>query len=115
MKTNVTEVKLLRVLDPFPVALTEKMGSKDYPDFPGAPLKFRDQTRELLAKTGFKTTYFVEEDDAREVILDCAERWPTDLIVVGSHGRKGLNRFLMGSVSEVVARYAQCSVQMVRP
>jgi nucleotide-binding universal stress UspA family protein len=32
-KSNVTEVRLLHVLEPFPVALAEKMGSKDYPDF----------------------------------------------------------------------------------
>jgi nucleotide-binding universal stress UspA family protein len=36
------------------------------------------------------------------------------LIVVGSHGRKGLDRFFMGSVSEAVARHAHCSVQIVR-
>ncbi len=45
VKTNGTEVRLLHVLDPFPVALAEKMGSKDFPDFAGARLKLRDQTR----------------------------------------------------------------------
>jgi hypothetical protein len=36
------------------------------------------------------------------------------LIVIGSHGRKGIDRFLLGGVSEAVARYAHCSVQIVR-
>jgi nucleotide-binding universal stress UspA family protein len=36
------------------------------------------------------------------------------LIVVGSHGRKGLQRFLLGSVAELVARHADCSVEIVR-
>jgi len=121
MKTDGTEIRLLHVLAPFPVALAEKMGSNDSPDFPAARLKLRDQANELLTKTeeefrsaGFKTIHFVEEGDAREVILEHAERWPADLIVVGSHGRKGMNRFLMGSVSEAVARYARCSVEIVR-
>jgi nucleotide-binding universal stress UspA family protein len=48
------------------------------------------------------------------VILDDAEKWPADLIVLGSHGLKGLNRFLLGSVSDAVSRHAACSVQVVR-
>ncbi len=120
-KTNDTEVRLLHVLEPFPTALAENMGSKEVPDFPSARLKLRDQATDLLTKTtekfrsaGFKTSYFVEEGDAREVILEYGQRWPADLIVVGSHGRKGMNRFLMGSVSEAVTRYARCSVEIVR-
>jgi len=37
-----------------------------------------------------------------------------DLIVLGSHGRTGMTRLFMGSVSEAVARHAGCSVQIVR-
>jgi nucleotide-binding universal stress UspA family protein len=50
----------------------------------------------------------------RQVILDEARQWDADLIVVGSHGRGGLDRFLMGSVSEAVAIQAPCSVAVVR-
>lgn len=49
-----------------------------------------------------------------EVILDRANRWGTDLIVVGSHGYSGLKRFLLGSVSLNVASHAHCSVEIVR-
>jgi nucleotide-binding universal stress UspA family protein len=52
--------------------------------------------------------------DARLAILDAAAAWPADLIVLGSHGRSGLDRFLLGSVSEGVVRHATCSVQVVR-
>jgi nucleotide-binding universal stress UspA family protein len=51
---------------------------------------------------------------AKEVILDEAERWGADLIVVGSHGHHGLRRFLLGSVSRAVASHARCSVEIVR-
>ena len=37
-----------------------------------------------------------------------------DMIVTGSHGRKGLTRFLLGSVAESVIRNAHCSVLVVR-
>ncbi len=36
------------------------------------------------------------------------------MIVVGSHGRRGLDRLLMGSVAEAVVRHAPCSVEIVR-
>jgi nucleotide-binding universal stress UspA family protein len=55
------------------------------------------------------------EGDPRAAILDVADAWPADLIVMGSHGRTGLDRFLLGSVSERVVRHAPCSVQIVRP
>jgi nucleotide-binding universal stress UspA family protein len=47
-------------------------------------------------------------------ILDIADSWPADLIVVGSHGRQGLDRLLMGSVSQTIATHAHCSVRVVR-
>jgi nucleotide-binding universal stress UspA family protein len=43
-----------------------------------------------------------------------ADLWGADLIVVGSHGRRGVDRYLMGSVSEAVALHAHCSVEVVR-
>jgi nucleotide-binding universal stress UspA family protein len=51
---------------------------------------------------------------AKDVILDEAETWGADLIVVGSHGYHGLRRFLLGSVSQAVAAHAPCSVEIVR-
>jgi len=51
---------------------------------------------------------------AREVILDEAERWDADLIVLGSHGYRAWQRFLLGSVSHAVTTHARCSVEIVR-
>ena len=47
-------------------------------------------------------------------ILDEAETWGADLIVVGSHGYRAWERFLMGSVSQAVVSHAKCSVEVVR-
>jgi nucleotide-binding universal stress UspA family protein len=51
---------------------------------------------------------------ARSVILDEAESWGADLIVVGSHGYRPWERFLLGSVSQSVVSHAKCSVEVVR-
>lgn len=50
----------------------------------------------------------------RSVILDEAEEWGADLIVVGSHGYRAWERFLLGSVSQAVVSHAKCSVLVVR-
>jgi nucleotide-binding universal stress UspA family protein len=50
----------------------------------------------------------------KRVILEDAEAFGADLIVVGSHGRGALDRFPLGSVSQAVALHAKCSVEIVR-
>ena len=50
----------------------------------------------------------------RSVILDQAEGWKPDLIVVGSHGYPTWERLLLGSVSQAVVSHAKCSVEVVR-
>ena len=54
------------------------------------------------------------EGRPKDVILDEAERWAPDLIVVGSHGYGTIRRFLLGSVSLAIALNASCSVEIVR-
>ena len=50
----------------------------------------------------------------KNVILDEAETWGADLIVVGSHGYSAWQRLLLGSVSQTVVSHAKCSVEVVR-
>ncbi|HWC77641.1 MAG TPA: universal stress protein [Blastocatellia bacterium] len=50
----------------------------------------------------------------RHAILSAAETWEADLIVVGSHGYRGLTKLWLGSVSQAVASHAKCSVEIVR-
>ena len=69
---------------------------------------------EQLRRGGLRTDTRVVEGEARTGILSLAEEWRADLIVAGSHGRKGLERFLLGSVTEYLSRHARCSVWIVR-
>lgn len=52
---------------------------------------------------------------ATKIIMDSAAEWQADMIVMGSHGRKGLDRLLLGSVAEYVTAHAPCSVSIIRP
>jgi nucleotide-binding universal stress UspA family protein len=49
-----------------------------------------------------------------EAIADDADAWPADLIVIGTHGRRGISQVFMGSVAEGVVRVANKPVLLVR-
>ncbi len=70
----------------------------------------------ILEEAGLKVTTDVPsfEDRPFRVILHEAEGWGADIIVVGSHGRSGFDRVVLGSVSEAVALHARCSVEVIR-
>ena len=52
--------------------------------------------------------------DPRSRLIEACRDWQADLVVVGSHGRHGLDRLLLGSVSEAIAAHAPCSVEVIR-
>ena len=59
--------------------------------------------------------YRLAEGDAAEEILRTAQETSSDVIVLGTHGRKGLGRLLLGSVAEQTVRSALCPVVTVKP
>ena len=70
----------------------------------------------LLSKAGLESaveTPLPRDSAAREILKE-AERWKADLVVLGSHGRRGFERLTLGSVSEHVALHAPCSVEVIR-
>jgi nucleotide-binding universal stress UspA family protein len=108
-----TEVKVLNVVDlPLPIPTSDAAGFRELSLKHGHELVQRAE--HLLSKAGYKTQTAVEEGDPKSKIIDQAKKWKADLIVMGSHGRKGVNRFLVGSVAETVSRHASCSVEIVR-
>lgn len=68
----------------------------------------------LKANKTFTSDGMLAPGSPRGVILDEAEDWGADLIVLGSHGYSAWKRFLLGSVSQAVVSHAKCSVQVVR-
>lgn len=62
----------------------------------------------------FKVTYVVAPGSPKGVILEEAEHWHADLILLGSHGYRTWERLLLGSVSQAVVAHASCSVEVVR-
>jgi nucleotide-binding universal stress UspA family protein len=76
-----------------------------------------DDAREQLARklgTSVALESKVVMGAPKNVILEEADEWDADLIVLGSHGYSAWERFLLGSVSQGVVSHAKCSVEVVR-
>jgi nucleotide-binding universal stress UspA family protein len=74
-----------------------------------------DGIAQELRAAGFATSIDVRDGDAKHMILAAADEWQPDIIVIGSHGRSGVDRFFIGSVAEYVMRHATCPVEVVPP
>jgi nucleotide-binding universal stress UspA family protein len=64
---------------------------------------------------GAQATFLLWDGDPGDSIIAAAESEAVDMIVVGSHGRSTVGRFVLGSVSDHVVHHAQCPVLVVRP
>src|SRR5208282_1159892 len=110
------DVRILHVLQPVSVAAPPQMAAGYAPELEALAKPAKDllaRAAKSLTDAGFKTETLLREGDVRETILDTAQEWKADLIVIGSRGRSGVQRFLLGSVAESVARHAPCSVEIV--
>lgn len=75
--------------------------------------KTMDQIRTKTA--GFKSLRtIIKQGNPAEEILETAKKIKADLIVTGSHGRHGAQRFLLGSVSSKIVDHAPCAVLVVK-
>jgi nucleotide-binding universal stress UspA family protein len=79
-----------------------------------APVRVQAARARLASAISAAVESAVLEGDPADVIVDDASRWHADLVVVGTHGRGGLKRLVLGSVAEGVVRRAPCSVEVVR-
>jgi nucleotide-binding universal stress UspA family protein len=89
------------------------------PIVPMDPRFYRDSLNEVRIQAEgpdlkFPVETLLRHGDTAEEILGAAERLGCDLIVMGSHGRTGFARLLMGSVAEAVLRRAPCPVLTVK-
>jgi nucleotide-binding universal stress UspA family protein len=74
----------------------------------------RELTRTATALSDAKIDKRIEVGDVASTICRVADELAVDVIVLGSHGRSGLKRLFLGSVSEHVVRHAPCPVLVIR-
>jgi nucleotide-binding universal stress UspA family protein len=113
-RANGSKVTLLHVRDPRafvpPQAVLEPAPREDEKECKAELARLRDQHL-----SGVDVELAVIDDHApAKAICDYADKHDADLIVVGSHGRGGMERWLIGSVAERVVRHAMVNVYVVR-
>ncbi len=76
-----------------------------------------EELRKMIARqatNGFKPEIVIQVGFPAETILDFAQKQSIDLIVMGTHGLRGMDRWMAGSVTEKVIRKAKCPILAVR-
>jgi nucleotide-binding universal stress UspA family protein len=76
--------------------------------------RLAEDSAERLRAAGLRATALVAEGDAAHELIRIAQDDQADLVVLGTHGRTGLARLIMGSVARNVMLHAPCSVLIVR-
>jgi len=115
-----TQFKLLSAVEPVvsSYAMVETPAPAMLEDVSREIYKLRKEATARLERgmrdRGFKSEAIVVTGDARTEIVEAAKREHADLVVVGSHGRTGITKLLLGSVASHVVTHAPCSVLVVK-
>lgn len=115
-----TEIRLIHVLEPiyvgimtgYPSELIANLKEERMRAAKSLLMSVGTEIRTALPRIALKEE--VLEGPPKELIVDSACQWPAELIVLGSHGKSGLSRFFLGSVSMSVLSAAPCSVMIVK-
>ncbi len=99
--------------------------SRDHSMFTATAEKFRESGKKLIKEAATQARKQQVKAESRMVenltgraadtIAKEAGKWKADVIVMGTHGRRGFNRLVLGSDAELVARTAPVSVLLVQP
>lgn len=110
---DVSSLKLIHVLTPLhpadPAAMWDTLNDEQRKQ------KVKDFLEQKLGEMGYQGVQIeVKIGDPSTEIVDYAQEIEADLIVMPSHGRKGVSRFLLGSVAERVVRLSHCPVLILK-
>jgi nucleotide-binding universal stress UspA family protein len=116
-----TEVLVLQIVEPLVFSTPPEMAPGYAPEAAIRQKESIDRAARTLAeatqtlrKAGFTVNSRVVESEVKEGILNAAGEWGADLIVVTSHFRKGVAKFLHRSVAQGIVQRAPCSVLVVK-
>lgn len=111
-------ITLLTVIDPIEAGSSHKTvvpgSGGEWFDAEQAAAQERFQEAETKVPSGVRLETAIRVGRPARVIIEHAEDTETDAIVIGSHGRSGITRILLGSVAETVVRRSPVPVTIVR-
>lgn len=110
-------LRVLHVVDGIAFVRNYSVFTASADDFREAGRKLMREISAYLAKKKIKAESQIVENlsgRAADSIIAAARKWGADLIVMGTHGRRGMNRMVLGSDAEIVVRSAPVPVLLVR-
>ena len=107
------EIEVVSVVDVLPELYGDAPGLVD--ELIGKAKGYAAAAVKTVIDNGIKANSHVVEGVAYEVIPELARTLDAQVIVVGSHGRTGMRRLLLGSVAEKIIGYASCPVLVAKP
>jgi len=113
------ELVLLRVIPLIPTVKAKDLSPVDFPELEDrerlAATEYLTPIVEKLAEQGVRARVALERrGDAGGAIIDFVEKEKIDLVVMSSHGRSGLARWIYGGVAEKVLHHVACPMMLVR-
>lgn len=115
-----TEALVLHVVRPASVtyALVDAPGMAYSPEMATEDFQYHEEVaaryERVVRDHGLRSRALVVQGDPREAIVNLAKQEKVDLVVVGSHGRSGVTKLVMGSVATHVVTHAPCDVLVVK-
>ena len=119
-KNQKARVRLIHIVDEVPIFSSAEGGLNIEPvveSLKSGGKRILARAEKLAAARGAKAeTELFENATSRvaDVLVARAKRWRADLIVMGTHGRRGVNRLMLGSDAELVVRNSPVPVLLVR-
>ncbi len=78
-------------------------------------LAYVQSVRSRLQRAGFRTSFLIHQGPIAETILQTAEEIHADVIVMSTHGRSGVKRWLLGSIADRVVTHSDIPIMLIRP
>jgi nucleotide-binding universal stress UspA family protein len=119
-KNQNAKLKLIHIVDELMIFNTAESGLNIEPvleSMKRGGQQILDRAAKLAAARGTRPETELRENVTgriADVLIDRAKRWRADLIVMGTHGRRGVNRLVLGSAAELVVRNSPVPVLLVR-
>jgi nucleotide-binding universal stress UspA family protein len=121
MPAKESEVLVLQVVEPLVFSVPPEMATGYAPELAArqkesvdSAKKALDDAANILRNAGFKVDSRVVESEIKQGILSVATEWGANLIVVTSHARKGIAKFLHRSIAQAIVHKAPCSVLVLK-
>ncbi|HSM87630.1 MAG TPA: universal stress protein [Candidatus Limnocylindrales bacterium] len=121
LRPEETEVLVLEVAEPLVYSVPPEMSPGYTPELVERRKKGQEQAKETLGyavevfrNSGFQADSRLVESEIKEGILNVAAEWGATLIVVTSHARSGVAKFLHRSIAEAIVHRAPCSVLVLK-